>query len=56
MITIQRLPLFRLPAMSSAVAEATVAVFAQFVSFLLQSLNWEVMINGKGRFKGNSKG
>lgn len=25
----------------------TVTVFARFVSFLLQSLNWEVMINGK---------
>lgn len=34
---------------------ASVAVFARFVSFLLQSLNWEVMINGKRRFKGNNK-
>ena len=32
---------------SAALAAAAVTVFAQFVSFLLQSLNWKVMINGK---------
>lgn len=42
-------------AMSAALTTTTVTVFAQFVSFLLQSLNWEVMINGKRRFKGNNK-
>ena len=51
MITVQQVPLFPLRAMSTASIAATVTaasmVFAQFVSFLLQSLNRGMMIDVK---------
>ena len=47
MITIQRLPLFRLLALSSTMTTTSVSVSARFVSVLLQSLNQEMMIDGK---------
>ena len=47
MITVQQLPLFPLRAISAATFAAALMVFAQFVSFLLQSLNQEMMIDGK---------
>ena len=43
-----RIPLFPLRAMSTtAITTAAGMVFAQFVSFLLQSLNQEMMIDGE---------
>lgn len=47
MITVQQIPLFPLRALSTAAFTAMKMVFAQFVSFLLQSLNQEMMIDGK---------
>ena len=47
MITVQQLPLFPLRAMSTSTFTASEVVFAQFASFLLQSLNQEMMIDGE---------
>ena len=47
MITVQQLLLFPLRAMSTAAVTSAKLVFAQFVSFLLQSLNQEMMIDGE---------
>ena len=47
MITVQQLPLFPLRAISAAAFTAAGLVFAQFASFLLQSLNQEMMIDGE---------
>ena len=47
MITVQQLLLFPLRAVSTAAFTTTGLVFAQFASFLLQSLNQEMMIDGE---------
>lgn len=47
MITVQQLPLFPIRALSAAAISTTKMVFAQFASFLLQSLNQEMMIDGE---------
>jgi hypothetical protein len=47
MISAQQIPLFPLRALSATTIATSEMVFAQLVSFLLQSLNQEVMINGK---------
>ena len=47
MVTAQQVPLFLLRAASAAAIATAVSVFAQFVSFLLQSLNQEMITDGK---------
>ena len=42
-----RIPLFPLRAISTTTITTTKMVFAQFASFLLQSLNQEMMIDGE---------